>query len=72
MSDRYTLRIARTAEKDLLDLQPKQFKQVVSKILSLQGTPSHKTVKPSKVMRVDTVLTRVSIEFSTPLMTKPN
>ncbi|MBD2390944.1 type II toxin-antitoxin system RelE/ParE family toxin [Aphanizomenon flos-aquae NRERC-008] len=39
MSERYTLRIARTAEKDLLDLQPKQYKQVVSKILSLQGNP---------------------------------
>ena len=35
MSERYTLRIARTAEKDLLDLQAKQYKQVVSKILSL-------------------------------------
>ncbi len=39
MSERYTLRIAKTAEKDLLDLQPKQYKQVVSKILSLQGNP---------------------------------
>jgi mRNA interferase RelE/StbE len=39
MSARYTLRIAKTAEKDLLDLQAKQFKQVVSKIFSLQGKP---------------------------------
>ena len=39
MSERYTLRIAKTAEKDLLKLQPKQYKQVVSKILSLQGNP---------------------------------
>ena len=39
MSERYTLRIAKTAEKDLLDLQPKQYKQIVSKILSLQGNP---------------------------------
>lgn len=39
MSERYTLRIAKTAEKDLLDLQAKQYKQVVSKILSLQGNP---------------------------------
>jgi mRNA interferase RelE/StbE len=39
MSERYTLRIAKTAEKDLLDLPAKQFKQVVSKILSLMGNP---------------------------------
>ncbi|MGF2040444.1 MAG: type II toxin-antitoxin system RelE family toxin [Nostoc sp. CmiVER01] len=37
MSERYSLRIAKTAEKDLLDLQAKLYKQVVSKILSLQG-----------------------------------
>jgi mRNA interferase RelE/StbE len=35
MSDRYTLRVAKTAEKDLLDLPAKQFKQVASKIFSL-------------------------------------
>ncbi|MBF2017125.1 MAG: type II toxin-antitoxin system RelE/ParE family toxin [Rivularia sp. T60_A2020_040] len=39
MSERYTLRVAKTAEKDLLKLQAKQYKQVVSKILSLQGNP---------------------------------
>lgn len=37
MSERYSLRIAKTAEKDLLELQAKIYKQVVSKILSLQG-----------------------------------
>ncbi|MGF1672765.1 MAG: type II toxin-antitoxin system RelE/ParE family toxin [Rivularia sp. (in: cyanobacteria)] len=39
MSERYTLRVAKTAEKDLLKLQAKQYKQVVSKILSVQGNP---------------------------------
>jgi mRNA interferase RelE/StbE len=39
MSERYTLRIAKTAEKDLLNLQAKQFKQVVSKIFSLINNP---------------------------------
>ncbi|BAZ24423.1 hypothetical protein NIES4073_53180 [Kalymmatonema gypsitolerans NIES-4073] len=39
MSERYDLRIAKTAEKDLIDLPAKQFKQVVSKIFSLQGNP---------------------------------
>lgn len=39
ISERYSLRIAKTAEKDLLDLQAKFYKQVVAKILSLQGNP---------------------------------
>ena len=39
MDERYSLRIAKTAEKDLLDLQAKFYKQVVAKILSLQGNP---------------------------------
>jgi mRNA interferase RelE/StbE len=48
MSERYTLRIAKTAEKDLLKLQAKQFKQVVSKILSLQGSPRPQDCKTLK------------------------
>jgi len=36
---RYALRIAKTAEKDLLALQTKQFAQVAKKIFSLQGNP---------------------------------
>ncbi|GAA6621889.1 type II toxin-antitoxin system RelE family toxin [Scytonema sp. NUACC26] len=39
MSERYTLRIAKTVEKDLLDLPAKHYKQVVSKIFSLQSNP---------------------------------
>ncbi len=38
-SKRYALRIAKTAEKDLSNLQAKQFSQVVKKIFSLQGNP---------------------------------
>ncbi|MER3494286.1 MAG: cytotoxic translational repressor of toxin-antitoxin stability system [Mastigocladus sp. ERB_26_2] len=45
---RYTLRIARTAEKDLLDLQAKQFEQVVSKIFSLQSNPRPQDSKALK------------------------
>jgi mRNA interferase RelE/StbE len=39
MSVRYALRIAKTAEKDLLSLQTKQFNQIAKKIFSLQGNP---------------------------------
>jgi mRNA interferase RelE/StbE len=48
MSERYSLRVARTAEKDLLDLQAKFYKQVVSKILSLQGNPQPQDCKALK------------------------
>jgi mRNA interferase RelE/StbE len=48
MSDRYTLRVAKTAEKDLLDLPAKQFKQVASKIFSLQGEPRPQDCKALK------------------------
>jgi mRNA interferase RelE/StbE len=48
MSERYRLRIARTAEKDLLELQAKQYKQVVSKILSLQGNSQPQDCKALK------------------------
>ncbi|MBX9254860.1 type II toxin-antitoxin system RelE/ParE family toxin [Desmonostoc muscorum CCALA 125] len=48
MSERYTLRIAKTTEKNLRDLQAKQFKQIVSKILSLQGTPRPQACKALK------------------------
>lgn len=39
MSERYALRIAKTAEKELLSLQNKQFTQVAKKIFSLQANP---------------------------------
>ena len=45
MTECYGLRIAKTAEKDLLDFQAKQYKQVVSKILSLQGNPQPQDCK---------------------------
>ncbi|ACC80417.1 addiction module toxin, RelE/StbE family [Nostoc punctiforme PCC 73102] len=48
MSERYSLRIAKTAEKDLLDLQAKLYKQVVSKILSLQGNSRPQDCKALK------------------------
>ncbi|MFN6513439.1 MAG: type II toxin-antitoxin system RelE family toxin [Nostoc sp. CreGUA01] len=48
MSERYTLRIAKTTEKNLRDLQAKQFKQIVSKIFSLQGTPRPQDCKALK------------------------
>ncbi|NEQ19666.1 MAG: type II toxin-antitoxin system RelE/ParE family toxin, partial [Microcoleus sp. SIO2G3] len=48
MSERYNLRIAKTAEKDLIDLPAKQFKQVVSKIFSLQGNPRPQDYKALK------------------------
>ncbi|MEH2146552.1 type II toxin-antitoxin system RelE family toxin [Nostoc sp.] len=48
MSERYSLRIAKTAEKDLLDLQAKLYKQVVSKIFSLQGNSQPQDCKALK------------------------
>ncbi|MEH2364355.1 type II toxin-antitoxin system RelE family toxin [Nostoc sp.] len=48
MSERYSLRIAKSAEKDLLDLQAKFYKQVVSKILSLQGNSKPQDCKVLK------------------------
>lgn len=47
-SDRYALRIAKTAEKDLIVLPPKIFKQVVGKLLSLQGEPHPQDCKALK------------------------
>jgi mRNA interferase RelE/StbE len=43
--DRYALRIAKTAEKDLYKLQNKQFAQVAKKIFSLQGNPKPQDCK---------------------------
>ncbi len=48
MADRYDLRIAKTAEKDLRGLIPKHFKQVVTKLFSLCANPrpqDHKQLK---------------------------
>lgn len=39
MTERYAIRLTKSAEKDLYDLPPKQFKQVVKKIFSLQSNP---------------------------------
>ncbi len=47
-SDRYAIRIAKTAEKDLFDLQTKQFAQVAKKIFSLQGNPKPHDCKQLK------------------------
>lgn len=46
--DRYALRIAKTAEKDLSELQNKQFAQVAKKIFSLQGNPKPQDCKQLK------------------------
>ncbi|KAB8332712.1 type II toxin-antitoxin system RelE/ParE family toxin [Scytonema tolypothrichoides VB-61278] len=48
MSERYDLRIAKTAEKDLINLPAKQFKQLVSKIFSLQSNPRPQDYKALK------------------------
>ena len=39
MAKRYALRLTKSAEKELYQLQPKQFKQVAQKIFSLQENP---------------------------------
>lgn len=48
MSERYLLRIAKSAEKELNALQAKQFKQVVAKLFSLQGIPKPHDCKALK------------------------
>ena len=48
MNSRYVLRIAKTAEKDLAELQAKQFKQVATKIFSLQENPKPNDCKALK------------------------
>ena len=48
MSEKYSLRIAKSAVKSLRKLELKPFKQVMVKILSLQGDPfpqDHKALK---------------------------
>lgn len=39
MAKRYVLRLTKSAEKELYQLQPKQFKQIAQKIFSLQENP---------------------------------
>ena len=46
MTKRYALRLTKSAEKQLYDLQPKQFKQVVKKIFSLQAEPRPQDYAP--------------------------
>jgi mRNA interferase RelE/StbE len=46
--DRYAIRIAKTAEKDLLALQTKQFAQVAKKIFALQGNSKPQDCKQLK------------------------
>ncbi|PSB01716.1 type II toxin-antitoxin system RelE family toxin [Merismopedia glauca] len=44
----YALRLTKAAEKELYDLQPKQFKQVAKKIFSLQSDATPQDCKPLK------------------------
>lgn len=57
MTERYALRLTKAAEKELYDLQLKQFKQVVKKIFSLQSNPQPQDCKKLQgyetVYRVD-------------------
>ncbi len=48
MAERYALRIAKAAEKELCALQPKQFKQLARKIFSLQSNPTPQDSKRLK------------------------
>ena len=52
MSDRYTLQFARDAKKSLGDLQPKQFKQIATKIFALLENPQPQDCKALKGYRV--------------------
>jgi mRNA interferase RelE/StbE len=54
MTERFALRLTKAAEKELYDLQPKQFKQVAKKIFSLQSDPQPQDCKSlSRLLRPD-------------------
>jgi mRNA interferase RelE/StbE len=57
MTARFALRVTKSAEKELYDLQLKQFRQVVKKIFSLQLEPRPQDCKQLKghpgIFRVD-------------------
>jgi len=53
MSDRYTLQFARDAKKSLVELQPKQFKQIATKIFALLDNSQPQDCKALKGYRVD-------------------
>lgn len=57
MTDRYALRVKKSAEKESYSLQLKQFRQVVKKIFSLQVEPRPQDCKQLKgnpgIFRVD-------------------
>ena len=46
MTERYAIKLTKSAEKQLYDLPPKQFKQVAKKIFSLQSEPRPQDYKP--------------------------
>ncbi|MEI6429915.1 MAG: type II toxin-antitoxin system RelE/ParE family toxin [Pseudanabaena sp. ELA607] len=48
MSDRFTLQISRDAKKSLAELQPKQFKQIATKIFALLDNPQPQDCKALK------------------------
>jgi mRNA interferase RelE/StbE len=48
MAEQYLLLISKSVAKDLQDLQPKQYKQVVAKILSLGTEPRQQDGKALK------------------------
>jgi len=48
MSDRFTLQLARDAKKSLAELQPKQFKQIATKIFALLDNPQPQDCKALK------------------------
>jgi len=48
MSDRFTIQLARDAKKSLAELQPKQFKQIATKIFALLDNPQPQDCKALK------------------------
>jgi len=48
MSEHYTLQFAREAKKSLAELQPKQFKQIATKIFALLDNPQPQDCKALK------------------------
>ena len=48
MSDRFTLQFARDVKKSLAELQPKQFKQIATKIFALLDNPQPQDCKALK------------------------
>ena len=65
MTERYALRFAKFAYKELYELQPKQFKKVAKKIFFFQETPGLKIMHYCRTIRAGIASSRDNIVLYT-------